>query len=75
MPGVLRFITAKDIPGVNNFIGAVDSPEQIFCDGEAAYAGQGVGVIIAGRWTNTSYTGSLRLRYLSEDVHTQLLPV
>jgi xanthine dehydrogenase molybdopterin-binding subunit B len=54
MPGVLRFITAKDIPGVNNFIGAVDSPEQIFCDGEAAYAGQGVGVIIAGRWINTT---------------------
>ncbi len=49
MPGVLRFITAKDIPGVNNFVGAFDSTETIFCDGEVGYAGQGVGVIIAGK--------------------------
>ena len=52
MPGVLKFITVKDIPGVNNFVGAFPSPEKIFCEEEVEYAGQGVGVIIAGtvRW-------------------------
>jgi xanthine dehydrogenase molybdopterin-binding subunit B len=49
MPGVLKFVTAKDIPGVNNFVGAFESNEKIFCDGEVDYAGQGVGVIIAGK--------------------------
>ena len=48
MPGVLKFITAEDIPGVNNFVGALNTTEKIFCDEEVEYAGQGVGVIIAG---------------------------
>ncbi|XP_028415709.1 xanthine dehydrogenase-like [Dendronephthya gigantea] len=49
MPGVLKFITAKDIPGENNFVGAFnfDTKETIFCDEDVGYAGQGVGVIIA----------------------------
>ena len=46
---MLKFVTAKDIPGVNNFVGAFESNEKIFCDGEVDYAGQGVGVIIAGK--------------------------
>lgn len=51
MPGVLKFITVKDIPGENNFVGAFDSPEKIFCDENVDYAGQGVGVIVAGALT------------------------
>jgi xanthine dehydrogenase molybdopterin-binding subunit B len=51
MPGVMKFITAKDIPGVNNSIGyfKCQQVEKIFCDKEVEYAGQGVGLIIAGK--------------------------
>ncbi|XP_046849634.1 xanthine dehydrogenase 1-like isoform X2 [Xenia sp. Carnegie-2017] len=47
IPGVLKFISAEDIPGVNNFIASASSYEQVFCDEEVGYAGQAVGVIVA----------------------------
>ena len=48
IPGVMKFITAKDIPGVNNFIAAFNATEPIFCDEVVNYAGEGVGIIVAG---------------------------
>ena len=49
MSGVLKFIKAEDIPGDNNFAGFMGNKEEIFCTGDVIYAGQGVGVIVAGK--------------------------
>ncbi|XP_069694441.1 xanthine dehydrogenase-like isoform X2 [Periplaneta americana] len=51
MPGVVAFLSAKDIPGKNNFIpvgllGMVEE-EELFCSGNIKYAGQPVGVVVA----------------------------
>ncbi|XP_065561755.1 uncharacterized protein LOC136028074 isoform X2 [Artemia franciscana] len=50
--GVIRFLTAKDIPGMNAFHSSIHTPfaveeEQIFADSEILYAGQPVGLIVA----------------------------
>ncbi|KAL9979239.1 hypothetical protein ACROYT_G016871 [Oculina patagonica] len=51
LPGVLRFITVKDIPkgGINNFVPTSFgfAAEEIFSSGNIEYAGQALGVIIA----------------------------
>jgi xanthine dehydrogenase molybdopterin-binding subunit B len=47
---VLKYISAKDIPGENNFVAAnFHTKEKIFCDGDVEYAGQAVGIIIASK--------------------------
>lgn len=51
MPGVIKYITVKDIPkgGVNNFMPTSFglAEEEIFCSGDVAYAGQALGLIVA----------------------------
>ena len=47
MPGVVQFLQASDIPGVNNFMPGMGT-EEIFCSGQIEYAGQALGLIIAG---------------------------
>ncbi|KAK6190255.1 hypothetical protein SNE40_002166 [Patella caerulea] len=51
IPGVLKFISAKDIPagGVNNCYPASASaaPEELFCSGKVTFAGQPLGLIVA----------------------------
>jgi xanthine dehydrogenase/oxidase len=47
MPGVVRILFAKDIPGENNFAPAPSTPEPLFCEGDVLYAGQAVGLVIA----------------------------
>ncbi|XP_058464982.1 uncharacterized protein LOC131438756 isoform X2 [Malaya genurostris] len=50
MPGVVRFFSAKDIPGVNNFMpDYLDNQEieEIFSSGEVKFHGQPVGIIVA----------------------------
>lgn len=50
MPGVLKFITAKDIPGQNNCYPPVAPtylPEEVLCSGDVLYAGQALGIIVA----------------------------
>ena len=45
-PGVVAFIDASDIPGVNNWK-FNETPEEIFCTGTSNYAGQALGLILA----------------------------
>ncbi|CAG2217137.1 XDH [Mytilus edulis] len=51
IPGVLKFITAKDIPGKNDCVALVPgiptSPEEILCGGDVMYAGQALAIIVA----------------------------
>ncbi|XP_071122788.1 uncharacterized protein [Mytilus edulis] len=52
IPGVLKFITAKDIPGQNNCFSSVASeipsvPEEVLCGGDVMYAGQALAIIVA----------------------------
>ncbi|KAK9512029.1 hypothetical protein O3M35_000556 [Rhynocoris fuscipes] len=50
MPGVVKFFSAKDIPGRNTFVAPaffVVGDEPIFAEKTTDYAGQAVGVIIA----------------------------
>ncbi|XP_052067278.1 uncharacterized protein LOC127706662 [Mytilus californianus] len=50
-PGVLKFITAKDIPGKNDCVALVPgiptSPEEVLCGGDVMYAGQALAIIVA----------------------------
>ena len=47
---MLKFISAKDIPGENNFVSDIfNTKEKIFCDGNVDYAGQAVGLIVASK--------------------------
>ena len=50
MPGVVKFIKATDIPGNNSFVPNVQGyqPEEILCKDQVLYAGQAVGLIVAG---------------------------
>ena len=44
MPGVVRIIFAKDIPGVNSFVPSTAvSPEVLFCNDFVDYNGQAIG--------------------------------
>ena len=47
MPGVVRVLTAKDIPGMND-IGAIRQDEQLLADGLVCYHGQ-VCAVVVGR--------------------------
>ena len=53
-PGVVSFVSASDIPGVNSVWGDLERQpkpksrnEEIFCSGHVYYAGQAIGVIVA----------------------------
>ncbi|XP_065224598.1 uncharacterized protein LOC135848590 isoform X2 [Planococcus citri] len=48
IPGVVKFVSAKDIPGKNTFVEVYKvEDEQLFADKEILYAGQPVGVVVA----------------------------
>ena len=52
VPGVRRFLTHKDIParGYNSFQPQnTSSQQEVLCSGKVLYAGQPVGIIVAGR--------------------------
>uniref|UniRef100_T1JJD0 FAD-binding PCMH-type domain-containing protein n=1 Tax=Strigamia maritima TaxID=126957 RepID=T1JJD0_STRMM len=54
MPGVLAFLTHKDIPGKNICVPMARSffypeSEELFCSGNVLYAGQSLGLIVAER--------------------------
>ncbi|ODN04991.1 Indole-3-acetaldehyde oxidase [Orchesella cincta] len=46
-PGVVAFITAKDIPGNNNHAVFLTQQEEIFVESRIRYAGQPVGLLVA----------------------------
>ncbi|XP_060068194.1 uncharacterized protein LOC132548355 isoform X2 [Ylistrum balloti] len=46
-PGVVKFLEAKDIPGVNNCYPTAEFPEELFCSGQVSFSGQPLGLIIA----------------------------
>ena len=51
VPGVLRFLTHNDIPtgAYNSFVPKnLFSQEEVLCSGRVLYAGQPVGIIVAG---------------------------
>ncbi|CAL8082189.1 unnamed protein product [Orchesella dallaii] len=47
IPGVIGFVHAKDIPGVNNYSILYPEKEEIFVSEKVQYAGQPVGLIMA----------------------------
>ncbi|PNF35793.1 Xanthine dehydrogenase [Cryptotermes secundus] len=50
IPGVLKFLCAEDIPGLNSFTPlkpAFEENEEVFCSGNVKYAGQPLGLIVA----------------------------
>jgi xanthine dehydrogenase molybdopterin-binding subunit B len=47
MPGVVKIIFAKDIPGYNSFMPAPAYQEKVFCDDNVDYAGQSIGLVVA----------------------------
>jgi xanthine dehydrogenase molybdopterin-binding subunit B len=47
LPGVVKIIFAKDIPGINSFIPLPSLPEILFCDDFVDYAGQAIGLVVA----------------------------
>ncbi|XP_073232045.1 xanthine dehydrogenase/oxidase-like [Porites lutea] len=50
LPGVVKYITAADIPkgGVNNFMPVSEfEPEEVLCTGNVLFAGQALGLIVA----------------------------
>ena len=52
LPGVIRYLDYTDIPpeGVNNFTPTDQGqPEEVFCSSDVLYAGQAVGLILAGQ--------------------------
>ena len=50
MPGVVRYLSYKDIPpeGSNYFYPNAE-PEEVFCSNQILYAGQVLGLILAGK--------------------------
>jgi xanthine dehydrogenase/oxidase len=47
MPGVVKILFAKDIPGPNSFVPPNIYPEKLFCDDFIDYAGQAIGLVVA----------------------------
>jgi xanthine dehydrogenase/oxidase len=47
MPGVVKILFSKDIPGINTFTPPPRQPEILFCEDYVDYAGQPIGLVIA----------------------------
>jgi xanthine dehydrogenase molybdopterin-binding subunit B len=47
MPGVVKILLAKDIPGPNTCMPSQFYPEKLFCDDYVEYAGQSIGLVVA----------------------------
>ncbi|XP_063399739.1 xanthine dehydrogenase/oxidase-like [Mytilus trossulus] len=63
LPGVLKFITAKDIPGENNCF-PNSMAEEVLCSGHVVYAGQALGIIVADdEETANRATGQVEVTY------------
>ncbi|XP_064601061.1 xanthine dehydrogenase-like [Liolophura sinensis] len=47
MSGVVKFLSAPDVPGTNNCFPGSAAGEELFCSNQVLYAGQPVGLIVA----------------------------
>ncbi len=50
MPGVVKIFFAKDIIGKNSFVPTPLQPEKLFADDYIDYAGQAIGLVVAGTY-------------------------
>ena len=50
MRGVVRVLTASDIPGQNNTMPGAYKVEELLCSGQVMYAGQAVAIVVAGKY-------------------------
>ncbi|KAJ9584593.1 hypothetical protein L9F63_021063, partial [Diploptera punctata] len=75
IPGVLKFLMADDIPGMNSFstlsdsLFYIESHEEILCSGQVKYAGQPLGIIVAE--TNSlaiRATSKVKVKYIDVSV-------
>ena len=68
MPGIVKVLTSKDIPGENIF-GLIDSDQQVFCDDVVRYGGDTLALVIGE--TEEQVQAALR----SIEVEIEPLPV
>ncbi|XP_065894835.1 uncharacterized protein [Dysidea avara] len=70
LPGVAKFLSAKDIPGKNVYIEpplSLFDAEPLFADNCVDYAGQAVGIIVADTQANASHAAKLvKIQYSSK---------
>lgn len=45
-PGVLRILTASDVPGINGF-GAIEMDQPVFCDSRVRFVGDAIALVVA----------------------------
>lgn len=59
VPGVVKILLAKDIPGVNNIMFTPMLSEPLFAEEEVLYAGQPVGLVVANTHEQAKFAASL----------------
>lgn len=74
LPDVVAFITAKDIPGVNNYAAFLYNQEEIFVSDKVHYAGQAVGLLVA-RSRYAAYGARSRVKITYGDVKPPVLDI
>ncbi|XP_001688833.2 uncharacterized protein LOC5667145 [Anopheles gambiae] len=79
IPGVIAFYTAKDIPGVNDFMPVKSefSPnvEEVFCSGRILYHGQPVGLVLADTFEAAQKAAkTVCIHYSTDTVTETILP-
>ncbi len=64
MPGVVKIIFAKDIPGKNSFVASPAFPEKVFADDYIDYAGQSIGLVVAESYQEAAAAaGAVKITY------------
>jgi hypothetical protein len=74
IPGVVRIIFAKDIPGVNSFVPAPLQPELLFADDFVDYAGQSIGLVVA-QSVEVALAGARAVQIKYKDAQKPILDV
>ena len=72
MPGVVRVLTAADIPGSNNW-GSIVHDDPILCDGEIRYLGQPVFAVVAETREQARRAAALAKQVLRVEAVTPVL--
>lgn len=76
IPGIVAFLSAKDIPGKNSFIPvglfAMVEDEELFCSGNIKYAGQAFGLVVANS-QKLAYQAALKVKVKYSNVRKPLV--